>query len=284
MDNSAPLVYEAVTQFLANLPQENKASYEGELNKFMRWFGGDRNVSEITARDVESYQEDITTQRGANTERRLRPIKEFLAFSYSQKWLYENVSKYIRLKRVAGTSRRTTASAAAAAAAAAPLQEQREQITREGYEQLKEELSHLITVERPSVSAAILEARRDRDIRENAGFAAAKEHQSHIETRIQQLQQQLANVDIIGEDGVKADRSRVMIGATVTMRELDTDDVVEYTLVSPMEASVRTGKISVASPVGKALLDSRLGDEVDVEAPVGTIKYRIEKIDYNNAK
>lgn len=281
MDNSAPLVYEAVTQFLANLPQENKASYEGELNKFMRWFGGDRTVSDITARDVESYQEDITTQRGANTERRLRPIKEFLAFAYSQKWLDENVSKYIRLKRVAGASRRTTA---ANAAAATPLQEQREQVTREGFKQLKEELNHLITVERPAVSAAILEARRDRDIRENAGFAAAKEHQSHIETRIQQLQQQLANVDIIGEDGVKADRSRVMIGASVTMRELDTDDVVEYTLVSPMEASVRTGKISVASPVGKALLDSRLGDEVDVAAPVGTIKYRIEKINYSTTK
>lgn len=273
MDKGSLRIYEIVTDYLKTVPQDSRSSYESELSRFMHWFGRDRGVDELNTREVESYQEYVTVS-GANQERRLRPFKEFLAFLQTKKHLSDNLSKYIRLKRTT-TTRRTTSGGGSIA-----VQDQRERISRDGYDKLQSELNERIE-ERQNISKMIEEARRDKDIRENAGFHAAKEAQSLNETRIQQLQQQLARAEIMDSDSVQTENTnRINIGATVILLDIDAEESVEYTLVSAMEANVRIGKISIASPMGRSMMDKKVGDEVDVEAPMGIIKYRVKSISY----
>jgi transcription elongation factor GreA len=153
-----------------------------------------------------------------------------------------------------------------------------EMLTAEGFKRLQEELDHLINVKRPEIARELFEARIDKDFRENAPFDAAKHHQAEVEARIRQLQAVLARAQII--DGTSTTRTgRIALGARVVLRDLEHDEELEYTLVSPNEANPRLGRISVASPVGKALLERTEGEEVEVEAPGGTIKYRIDKVE-----
>lgn len=153
---------------------------------------------------------------------------------------------------------------------------QRVPITKEGYEKLKAELQRLQKEERPAVIKAIEEARGHGDISENAEFEAAKEKQALIEGRIQELTTRLGHCEII--EPSKDDNGRVMFGSTVVMEDLQTNDVATYTLVGPYEADVQAGTISVASPLGKALIGKEEGDEIKVQAPKGVRTFEILEV------
>lgn len=151
-------------------------------------------------------------------------------------------------------------------------------MTPEGYEKLKEELDRLIKVERPAVIKAIAEARAHGDLSENAEYHAAREKQSFIEGRIQELQAKLAAAYII--DPSKINQDKVAFGAKVKVLDLDTDEEKEFHLVGPEEADAKNGKISVASPVGKALIGKEVGDQVTIKAPARTFNYEIISISF----
>lgn len=153
---------------------------------------------------------------------------------------------------------------------------QRVPMTPDGYQKLQEELEKLLKVERPRNIQAIAEARAHGDLSENAEYHAAKERQSFIEGRIQELQSKLALADVI--DPSKINQSKVAFGAKVKVLDVEADEEYEFILVGTEEADVKQGRISVGSPVGRALLGKETGDTVEIKAPARTIVYEILEI------
>jgi transcription elongation factor GreA len=149
-------------------------------------------------------------------------------------------------------------------------------ITPSGYQKMQEELSRLLKVDRPKNIKDIAEARAHGDLSENAEYHAAKERQSFIEGRIQELKMKIALADVI--DPAKITQSRTAFGAKVKVLDVDTDEEKSFFLVGPEEADAKIGKISISSPVGKALLNKEIGDVVTINAPARTMEYEILEI------
>lgn len=149
-------------------------------------------------------------------------------------------------------------------------------LTRSGYEKLFNELDFLKRTKRKQLSKAIGEARDHGDISENAEYEVAKEAQGLNEQRIAELEYKLAHVRLIDDENIPKDE--VLIGAKVTLRDLNSQEVLEYTLVSEIEADYAEGKISVTSPVGGALLNHKKKDIVEINVPAGVLRYEILEI------
>ncbi len=149
-------------------------------------------------------------------------------------------------------------------------------MTPEGFQKLKEELERLLKVERPKNVQAIAEARGHGDLSENAEYHAAKERQSFIEGRIQEVQAKLALAEVI--DPAKINQSKVAFGAKVKVLDVEADEEYVFILVGTEEADVKQGKISISSPVGRALLGKDIGDTVNIKAPARTMEYEILEI------
>ena len=151
-------------------------------------------------------------------------------------------------------------------------------MTAEGYAALEAEIKHLKTVERPRIIKAIADAREHGDLSENAEYHAAKEQQGMTEARVADLEDKLSRAEVI--DVSKLSGNQVMFGATVTLIDEDTEAKVKYRIVGELEANVREGKISIASPIARALLNKHKGDVVEVSTPGGGKSYEIVKIEY----
>ena len=149
-------------------------------------------------------------------------------------------------------------------------------VSKETLEQMKEELNHLRTAGRAEIAHAIAEAREKGDLKENAEYDAAKEAQGMHEAKIAQLEAAVATARILEAKDV--DTSRVSILSKVKLTNLNTKKAVEYQIVSEKEADLKLGKISVTSPIGKGLLGKTPGEVAEVQAPGGTLKFRIESI------
>ncbi|AJC50511.1 transcription elongation factor GreA [Coxiella endosymbiont of Amblyomma americanum] len=152
-------------------------------------------------------------------------------------------------------------------------------ITKNGMAKLRSELEFLKTVERPRVIAAITEARSHGDLRENAEYHAAKEHQSFIEGRILEIEAKLSNCQIIDITHIPND-GKVIFGATVTLLNLNTKNTVIYQIVGVDEAILKENKISILSPLARALIGKYVEDVVEVKAPKGITKYEIVSVTY----
>lgn len=149
-------------------------------------------------------------------------------------------------------------------------------VTHETLELLKAELQKMKGVDRPAASRAIAEAREKGDLKENAEYDAAKEAQGLLEARIAKLEGELANARIIEIDSI--DTSKVSILTKVTLMNLNTKKKVTYQIVSEKEADLKSGKISVTSPIGQGILGKHVGDVAEVKAPAGVLKFKIEEI------
>ena len=149
-------------------------------------------------------------------------------------------------------------------------------ITPQGYQKLKEELDKLLKVERPQNIKAIAEARAHGDLSENAEYHAAKERQSFIVGRIQELQSRLAQSQVIDPASISQDK--IAFGATVKLLDVDSDEEKKYMLVGPDESDIKQGRISIQSPIARSLIGKEEGDVVIVQAPAKTIEYEILEI------
>jgi len=152
-------------------------------------------------------------------------------------------------------------------------------LTVAGAEKLRLELHRLKTVERPSVIAAIAEARSHGDLSENAEYDAAKERQGFVEGRIQEVEGKLSNAQIIDPTLLDAD-GRCVFGATIEIEDQDSGDSVTYQIVGEDEADIKLGKLSVASPMARALIGKYVGDIAQVQAPGGIREYEIIDVRY----
>lgn len=152
-------------------------------------------------------------------------------------------------------------------------------MTVAGAERLRAELNELKSERRPRIIQAIADAREHGDLRENAEYHAAREQQSFCEGRIKEIEGKLADAEVIDVCAI-APTGRVIFGTTVTLLNLDTDISVVYQIVGEDEADVRAGRISVGSPIARAIMGKEVGDEIVVKAPAGDIEYEIEKVEH----
>ncbi len=151
-------------------------------------------------------------------------------------------------------------------------------ITNIGFEKLEEELKILKSVERPTVIKSIAEAREHGDLSENAEYHAAKEKQSFIEGRIADLQNKISRAEVIITKKLKS--NKVIFGATVTLGEVGKKKKLVYQIVGTEEADVENGKISISSPLARALLGKKVDDSVEVYSPGGSKEYEVENIEF----
>jgi transcription elongation factor GreA len=151
-------------------------------------------------------------------------------------------------------------------------------MTAEGYQALDAELKRLKTEERPAVIQAIAEARTHGDLSENAEYHAAKERQAFIETRLAEIEDKIARAQVI--DVSKLSGKQVKFGATVQLVDEDTGDKAKYKIVGEDEADVKAGKVSITSPIARAMIGKEEGDVVEVMAPGGAKSYEIVKVKY----
>jgi transcription elongation factor GreA len=148
--------------------------------------------------------------------------------------------------------------------------------TEEGLQRLKEELEQLIKIERPSISQQIADARDKGDLSENAEYSAAKELQGMVEMKIAKLQELLQNARVIDES--KLDSSKVLVLSKVTIKNLKNNKSMTYTLVPEQESDMKSGKISVTSPIAQGLIGKKVGDVVEIKVPAGVIPFEIIEI------
>ena len=153
-------------------------------------------------------------------------------------------------------------------------------MTVEGHARLQEELQQRKSVERPRIIQAIAEARAHGDLSENAEYHAAKESQGLNEARVSDLEDKLSRADVIDVSKLKGDR--VVFGATVELIDEDTEEDVTYKIVGEYEADVKSGKVSVTSPIARAMIGKKVGDVAEVTTPRGHKSYEIMKISFNS--
>ena len=152
-------------------------------------------------------------------------------------------------------------------------------LTKRGEQLLRDELQELKHVQRPQVIQAIAEARAHGDLKENAEYHAAREQQGFIEGRVKDIEAKLANAQVIDVTTIDAG-GRVVFGATVTLLDIDSDERIAYQIVGDDESDLKAGRISVGSPVARALIGKEEGDEVGVETPGGVREYEILEVAY----
>lgn len=263
--DSSPTLAEAASRFIASLPPEVRLEYQPGVNRFVQWFGADRMARDLRALDVESFAE---AAQGSATQsgRWIEPVHSFLLFAHKEGFTSSNLSSNLRLRKSANGSR---SSAAALSGNQIPM-------TPEGYAALERELSDL-KEQRPRIAESLRLAMADKDFRENSPLDAAREQQALVEARIREVEQTL-KVAVIMES-ITGPSDITHVGCHVKVKDLDSGDERNFTLVSPSEVNPREGKISIASPVGRALLDRSTGEEVDVAVPRGRIRFRIESIE-----
>ncbi|MCS5564291.1 transcription elongation factor GreA [Marinobacter qingdaonensis] len=152
-------------------------------------------------------------------------------------------------------------------------------MTKAGETRLREELQKLKTEDRPRVIAAIADAREHGDLKENAEYHAAREQQSFVEGRIQEIEGKLASAQVIDVTTME-NTGKVIFGTTVHLLNMDSDEQVRYQIVGEDEADIKAGKISISSPIARALVGKNEGDVVAIRVPSGTVEYEIEEVEY----
>jgi len=257
-------VGQAISRYIAAVELADRDISARELSKFGHWLGMDTPVNRITTEQVFRYQEEFAASK-ADANQRLAPVKAFLASLHKQKATEVNLGASIRVRRAyvrrAPTRFRDRPPE--------PIL-----ITEEGHARLTAELKDLDERVRPEVTEQLRSAAADKDFSENAPYSAAKHKLSEVRTRINRIRRTLNAASIQVGDSTDV----VELGVVVTLRNLIEDEPVEYQIVGAGEP-LGHGGVSVKSPVGRAVLEKRVGDVVEVETPMGLHRYRIEKIE-----
>ncbi len=256
---------EAVRQFLADLPSEERGSSQQELYKFTRWFGFERPFTGFTPAEIANYAERLSLS-DTDYMGKLELIRAFLVYAKKKGWSKTNLATHLKARkgktRLKSSSRRGSPETVF--------------LTRQGYAELEAELTTL----RSKRSEAIDEMRKaaaDKDFRENVPLQAAREQRGQLEGRIMELEE-TQKLAVIIDEKQKATVT-ISIGDNVILCDLDSGEEMRYMLVSPREVDPTRGKISSVSPIGRAVINRGEGEIVEVAAPVGKLRYQIKQIE-----
>ncbi|MQF48397.1 transcription elongation factor GreA [SAR202 cluster bacterium AC-647-N09_OGT_505m] len=262
---------QALTQYLSTRQFHGGVDTQQELTKFIMWFGRDRAVDNLTPQDTASYGDRLAESSGLqDTTERVQAIKDFLSYCYKSNFTQTPLAKHVRVRKKVRKS--TTHK---------DKQRVAMDITPEGYQNLLSELE-ILRDSRIAVARDISLAAEDKDFRENAPLDAARERQGLLEARIRYLEDGLQRAHLTYADSQNSDaqmKQRVKLGSKVRLSDSSSKEEMEYTLVNASEASPMDFKMSVSSPVGKALMDHTMGEEVEVATPRGNLRYLIKEVD-----
>jgi len=234
--------------------------------KFVRWFGRERPFTGLTAAEIDNFVEHLS-RSDTDYLRKLGLIRAFLVYAKKKGWSKTNLATHLKARK---SNAKPVSSAGGGVIETVSL-------TRDGYADMETELAALQN-ERHQAIDEIRRAAADKDFRENAPLDAARERRGWIEGRINELEGIMKAAVIIDEQ--REDSLKVAIGDSVVLREQNSKEELRYTLVSPKEVDVSRGRISSASPVGKAVIGKEQGETVEILAPVGKLLYRIQQIEH----
>jgi transcription elongation factor GreA len=255
---------ESVLAFLTSLPAEESKDKQQEINRFVQWYGKDRPVGKITPLEIENYAEWVAKSTG-DVSKKLEPVRSFLTYAKKEKLVKTTLATHLRTKKTATRSHLRSR----------PKQEVT--LTPEDHAKLKARLATL-EEERVQIAEELRRAAADKDFRENAPLQAAREQRDQIEAKIREIQAAIST-GVLVQIEEQAEEVIVRLGSKVTVCEVASGVKVTYTLVTKNEANPGKNRISMVSPIGKALLNRCQGDVVKVIAPAGELKYQIENIE-----
>ena len=259
-----PSLGEAATRFLASLPPGEEGTSQQEVYRFVRWYGWERTLAELTAPEVAGYAERLSL---SDTEyiKKLELIQAFLVYARKEGWIKNNLATHLKVKK--GGARLKSSFKRGSPETIS--------LTQQGYAALKAELAAL----KSKRSEAIDEVRRaaaDKDFRENAPLEAAREQLGHLEGQIKEIEEALKSAVVIDEKRKVA--LKVSVGDSIILRDLASGEELHYVMVNSKEADATRGKISSASPIGRAVIGRGQGEIIEVTAPAGKLRYQIEQI------
>ncbi len=256
ISNHNPTLAEIAADFLLSLPPQDRENIQTAVYKFIRWLGLHRKVKDIGPADVASYSEQVTPAAA-------KSVKSFLTYIQKGRLTKINLATHLRAKK-----------ASSKVATLWRSSQNQTTLTAQGYAKLEAELTNLKN-QRSYVIEELRKAAADKDFSENAPLDAVREQKARLEGRIEELETTLKSARVMSKNqGV----SRIKIGNTVVLCDLSSGKEFSYALVDPPEANPVKGKISVASPLGKVLLDKEKEQTVEVTAPGGISKYYIKDI------
>ncbi len=261
---------EAASLFLAN-----RAAGEGDVTqqailRFVMWYGRQKPLASLTAPEIAGYAEKMPRSE-TDYSKKLGLVRSFLGYAHKKGWLKGNLAVHLKASGRIGPQRQLI-----------PKQPQIESITetRQGYEEMKRELADLKERRLKAIEDMRLAA-ADKDFRENAPLDAAREQRDQIDGRIRELETALKSVVVVDDSKANTDKgvaAKIGIGDAVVLRDLASGEEVKYTIVRPREVDPSRGKISSASPIGRAIVGRSVGDITEITAPVGKLCYRIERV------
>lgn len=256
---------EAAGQFLSRLKSEEREVCQPEIYKFVRWFGRERVLANLNAREVAGYAERLSLS-DTDYGRKLDQLRAFLTHAKKTGWSRVNLAVNLKEKKAkAGSSPAIRQGAPEVV-----------ELTRQGFTELENELNTLKN-KRPELIEQIRRAAADKDFRENAPLAAARERRGYLEGRIRELEETLKAARIIDEQtktGLK-----ISIGDRLILQDLASGEELCYQIVNPKEVDPAQGKISSVSPLGKALIGRGERDKVEIAVPAGRLRCQIIQIE-----
>jgi len=262
--DKTPTLGEAAALFLEKLSAQKKEASQPEVYKFARWYGWERPFYRLGAPDVAAYAEQLSVS-DTDYSQKLVLLRSFLAHAKKEGWSCANLSTHLKTKKTK----------TAATAASVPVVKETIALSQERYDELTAEFA-VLKKRSIELISEIQRAAADKDFRENAPLAAAREERGHVEGRIKELEETLKIASILEEK--KEPAHKIGVGDSIVICPEGSGEELCYTIVDPREVDATRGKISLASPLGKALIGRRGGETVEITAPVGKLRYRIKQI------
>ncbi|AKG53720.1 transcription elongation factor GreA [Dehalogenimonas sp. WBC-2] len=264
--NQPSTLVDAALRYLASLSAAKRESVTPAIMNFVRWYGGDKSVGTLSALKLSEYASGQPA--GEEAASKLRTVKDLFLYFGKQGWTETSMSTHLKIKRtpvkVAGTARRSASV-------------DKLVLTPEKQNELETELA-LLKEKRIHILDDIKRAAADKDLKENAPYHAAREEKAKLDGKIEELATLLKHAVIDSEHNYAAG-NKAELGRCITMKELATGAICVYTLVMPREVNPKSGRISPASPIGKALIGRTIGETIEVVAPAYTFRYTIEAIE-----
>lgn len=254
-------------RFIHALNAEERAHVQGELQRFLRWYGPERTLAGLRPHELEAYSTG-TVSNAIDGRRRLEAVRAFLAYAKQAGLTKTNLSVHVRIAGLGGREKGPTESVGKVV-----------RLTKEGFDKLEIELETMRD-RRPELADQLRRAMEDKDFRENAPLDAAREEQAKVEARIREIEGTLRHAVVLQPgDGVSSSDASAQVGVTVRLRDTASGSEATYRLVERTEVDPSAGKISIDSPVGKAVYGCRRGQTVEVVTPGGARAFTIEAIE-----
>ena len=263
-DSRVPGLGEAAGRFLTKLSPGERETSQQEVYRFVRWYGWERTFAGLTAPEVANYAERLSLS-DTDYVKKLELIRAFLVYAKKEGWSKANLAIHLRTRKAKGG---TQASGRRGLPDTVSL-------TRQGYAELEAELAELKD-KRHQVIDEMRRAAADKDFRENAPLDAAREQRGHLEGRIKELEATLKAAAVIEKE--EKDTLKAGIGTSIVLCDMASGDEMHYTIVHPKEVDPTRGKISTASPIGRAVIGRGEGEVVEVTVPAGKLRYQIKRV------